>query len=83
MGPNKGISLKSVLIPKLLNNTLALCSLINFDFLLSHIAHFEKSIVLPFFVLTTFRFLLSVFFLHFRQYNNIAFKKRLKSSINC
>ena len=37
-----------VLIPKLLNNPLASCSLINFDFLLSHTAHFDKSI---FFVL--------------------------------
>ena len=61
MGPNKGISLKSVLIPKLLNNTLALCSSINFDFLLSHIAHFGKSIVLPFFTLTT----LDLYFLYF------------------
>ena len=49
-------------IPKLLNNPLASCSLINFSFLLSHTAQFDKSIILPFFVFATFGFLLSVFF---------------------
>ena len=33
---------------KLLNNPLASCSLINFDFLLSHTAHFDKNTILPF-----------------------------------
>ena len=32
MEPTKGILLKGVFIPKLLNNPLASCSLINFDF---------------------------------------------------
>ena len=59
-GPTKGILLKGVFIPKLLNIPLAFSSLINFDFLLSHIAHFDKSIIL------------SVFFLHFKQYDNIV-----------
>ena len=64
--------LKGVFIPKLLNNLLASCSLINFDFLLSHTADFDKSIILLFFVLKTFGFLLSVFFLHLKQYDNIV-----------
>ena len=71
-GPTKGIVLKRIFIPKLLNNPLAFYCLINFDFLLSHTAHFDKRIILLFFVFTTFAFLLSVFFLHFKQYNNIV-----------
>ena len=42
------------------------------DFLLSHTVHFDKSITLPFFVLATFEFLLSVFFLHFKQYDSVV-----------
>ena len=61
------------LIPvNLLINPLASCFLINFNFLLSHTAHFDKSIILPFLVFTAFEFLLSVFFLHFKQ-DNIVF----------
>ena len=59
----KRILLIGVFIPKLLNNPLASCSLINFDFLLSHTAHFDKSIIhpfLPFF--PTFGFFLLYFF---------------------
>ena len=63
MRPNKEILLKDVFIPKLLNNPLASCSLQNFQFLLLHTEHFVKSILLPFVVLTTFGFLLSIFFL--------------------
>ena len=42
-----GKSLKiGILIPvNLLNNLLASCPLINFDFLLSHTGHFDKSII--------------------------------------
>ena len=65
------ILFKGVFIPKLLNNPLASCSLINFHFLLSHTEHFDKSIILPFFVLATFGFLFSVFFLLFRQFLEI------------
>ena len=61
MGPPKGILLKGVFIPKLLNSPLASCCLM-FDFLLSHTTYFDKSIILPFFVFATFGFLLSVFF---------------------
>ena len=69
-GPTKGILLKGVFIPKLCNNPLACCCLINFVFFLSHTAQFEKRIILPFFVLATFGFLLSVFFPRFKQYDN-------------
>ena len=55
------ISVNGVFIPKLLNNPPASCSFINFEFLLSHTAHCHKSIILPFFVLTSFGYLLSVF----------------------
>ena len=61
-----------ILIPKLLNNPLASCSLSNFDFLLLHTKHFDKSIILHFLVLATLGFLLSVFFLYFRQQGNIV-----------
>ena len=37
-----GILFNGVLIPKLLNNPFACCSLKNFDILLSHTAHFDK-----------------------------------------
>ena len=64
---NFTILLKDVFIPKLFNNPLVFCSFINFEFLLSHTAHFDKSIILPFFVFATFEFLLYVFFLHFKE----------------
>ena len=60
--PLRRFRAKGAFILKLLNNPLASCSLINFEFLLSHTAHYYKSIILPFFVLATFGFLLSVFF---------------------
>ena len=63
---------KAVFISKLQNNPLVYCPLINFDFSISYTAHFDKSIILPFFVLTTIRFLLSIFFLHLKQYNDIV-----------
>ena len=46
---------------KVLNTSLVSWSLRNFDFLLLKTAHFNKSIILPFLVLTTFGFLLPVF----------------------
>ena len=64
---NKQISFKGIVIAKLHNNPLASCYLINLDFLLSHNAHVDKSIILPFFVLGTIGFLISVFFLHLKQ----------------
>ena len=61
------MELKGVLIRRLLINPLASCSLINLDLLLPPAAHFDKSIIFPFFVFTTFGFLLSVIFLYFKQ----------------
>ena len=73
-GPTKEVLLKGVFIPKLVNNPLPSCCLVNFDFLLSHTAHFDRSIILPIFVYSTFGFLLSVFFLYFKQTDNIVLK---------
>ena len=55
------------LIPKLLNNFFASCFFIVLDFLLLHTAHFDTNIVLPFLVFETFKFMFSVFYLHYRQ----------------
>ena len=65
MSPNIGNLLKGVLIPNLLNNPFASCFLINLDFLLPHIAHFDNIIALPLLVLEIFGSMFSVFFLHF------------------
>ena len=59
-------------MPKLLNNPFACCSVINLDFLLPHMAHLSKIIVLPLVVFETLGFIPSVFFLHFKQYNDIV-----------
>ena len=53
---------KGVLNPKLSNKPFACCVLINFDFLLPHIADFDNIIVLPLLVAETFGSILSVFF---------------------
>ena len=47
MSPNIGNLLNGVLILNLLNNPFASCLLINLDFLLLHIAHFDNIISLP------------------------------------
>ena len=67
ISPSNGILLRGVLIPRLLNNPFACCSLMNFDFLLPHIAHFDNIIVLPLVVFEALGFMLSVCFLHFKQ----------------
>ena len=61
MSPNIGILLKGVLIPKLLNNPLASCSLKSYDCLLLHTAHVNKRIIFPLLVFEIFGFALSVF----------------------
>ena len=71
-GPTKEILLKGVFIPKLLNIPLAFYSLINFDFLLSHTAHSDKTIIFPFYLLALFVFLLSVSFLNFKKYDKVV-----------
>ena len=65
MSPNIGNLLKGVLIPNLLNNPFASCLLINLDFLLPHIAHFDNIIILPLLVLETCG-------LHFKHYDSIS-----------
>ena len=72
MSPNNGILLKGVLIPDLLNNPLAYCSLINLSFLLLHATHFDERIILRLLVFETFGLIHSVSFLHFKQYDDIV-----------
>ena len=71
MSPNLGSLLNGFLIPTLLNNPFASFFLINLDFLLSHIAHFDSYIILPLLVLKTCGFIFFVYFLHFKQYDSI------------
>ena len=51
----------------LLDNPLASCSLINFHILLSHTKHFDKNIIIPCLVFTSFGFSLSVFLFHCKE----------------
>ena len=52
----KSLRIGTFIPANLLNNPLASSSLINFDFLLSHTAHFDKSIILPFWLYWIFTF---------------------------
>ena len=61
MPPNIGNLLNDVLIPNLLNNPFSSWFLINLDFLLLHIVHFNNIIILPLLVLQTCGF---IFFLY-------------------
>ena len=79
MSPNTGTLLNRVLTPKLLNNSFASSFLINIDFLLPHIAHFDNVIALPLLGLETFGFIFSVFFLHFNQYDFIFIRWKATS----
>ena len=54
-------------MPKLLNNPLACCSLINQDFLLLHISQFDCIIDLLCLFLTIFGSIFLVYFLHAKQ----------------
>ena len=58
VSPNIGTLLNGVLTPKLLNSPFAFWFLINLDFLLTHIAHFDI-IALPLLLLETFGFMFS------------------------
>ena len=73
MSPNNGSLLKGVVIPDWMNNQQPSCFFINFDFLLLHIVHFHKKMILSLLVFETFGFTFSVCFLHFKQYYSIAF----------
>ena len=72
ISPNIGILLKQVLIPNLLNNSLASSFFINLDFLLLHTAHFDNCIILQLLVFETFAFILSASILNFKQYDDIV-----------
>ena len=65
--PKKESWPKGVPIPKLFNNQLASCALINLDFLLTETVQFSETIIFPFFVSLTFGFLFSAVLLHFKQ----------------
>ena len=71
ISPNIVTLLNGVLTPKLLNSPFASRLLINLDFLLPHIAHFDVLVFLQLFVFKTLRFMFSVSFLHFKQYDFI------------
>ena len=72
--PNKSILINGVSVPKLLNNPFASYSLINRDILMSHMAHFDKSIVLPLTVFEILGCMFSVCFCFFYTLNKmIAF----------
>ena len=71
MSSNIGNLLNGVLISNLLNNPFASCFLMNLDFLLPHIAHFDNIIVPPLLVFETLGFMFSVYFLHLN--NKISF----------
>ena len=60
--PNNGILFNGLLLPRLLNNPFASCFLINLDFLLPHIAHFDNIIILPLLVFDTTGLMFPVFF---------------------
>ena len=62
ISPNIGTLFNGVLIPKLLNRPFAFWFLINLDFLLPHIAHFDNIIALPLLVFEIFEFMFLVFF---------------------
>ena len=59
ISPNIGTLLNGVLTPKLLNSPFASWLLINLDFLLLRIAHFDNYIVLPLLVFEIFGFMFS------------------------
>ena len=71
--PNTETPLKGDLMPnKLFNNPLASYSLMNLDIALPQTAQFDENNLL-FFVFSNQVFLLSIFFLHLKQYNNIVY----------
>ena len=73
MSPNIGNLLNGVLIPNLLHNPFTSCLLINLDFSLPHISHFDNIITLPLLVLETCGFIFFVSFLHYKQYDSILY----------
>ena len=80
ISPNAGTLLNGVLTPKLFNSSFASWFLINLDFLLPHIAHFDNMVFLPLLVFETLGFMFPVSFLNFKQYDFILYKM-LPSSV--
>ena len=60
-------------------DSFASCFLTNLDFLVSYIAYFDNRIFLPLLVFEILGFILSVSFLHFKQYDKIVLYLRLYS----
>ena len=65
-GPINGI------LPAIISNPSASCSLMNLEFLLSHTPHYYKSNGFSLFVFATLGFLLSLFFLHVKKSDKIG-----------
>ena len=68
ISPDKGILLKGAFDPKLLNNLLASCYLMNLNILLTFLMKLSSS----FFRLYSFWVFSFCIFLHFKQYDNIV-----------
>ena len=79
ISPNIGTLLNSVLILKLLSSPFASWFLINLDFLLPHIAHFDHIIALPLLLLEIFWSMFSASFLHFKWFHFYTFHLQLVS----
>ena len=77
MSHNKGTLLNGVIRLKLLNNHFTFSSLINLDFLPTDTKNFDDSIALLFSVFEPLEFILSVFFLHLKQYVNMFYNLEL------
>ena len=71
ISPNISTLVNVVLVPKLLNNPFAFLFLINFDFLLPHMAHFDNIIALLLLLLEIFGSIFLVFFVFFYTLNNM------------
>ena len=69
-GPTKGTLIKSLFIPKLLNNQAASCCVINFDFLLSSSLHILMKAL--FFHFISLQFLIFYFLHFFNTSNNLT-----------
>ena len=69
---NHGVLLKDIFDPKLLNNLLVSCRLINLDFLLSYIANVDIAISFLLFVFEALGFLLAIWFFFYISNNTIS-----------
>ena len=65
MSRKTGTLFNGVLLPKLLNSPFTSWFLLNLDFVLPHITHFDNMIILPLLVLETCGFIFFCMFLTF------------------